>query len=172
MRNGGSGLRFVGWGVLIVAVVAVAAAVIGYQLKLVGDQRTYIDVNSGDLLSSRTVMGFTLSQTITQTDFSKLVRAAGLSKPDPDWRQILQFSWLSGANSSFPLHGADTACQGAVWKLRNETSDDVKRQLLDSYLKLLKAGDVKGMSNLSATIGTAQEKRLGNGSGNTGDTNP
>jgi hypothetical protein len=142
-----------------VVVVAAAAVVIGYQFKLVGDQRTFIDVNSGDLASRRTLLGITLTETITPTDFSNLARKLGLAGASPDWREVLQFSWLSGTNTSFPMHGADTACHGAVWKLMNEKTDDDKRKLLASYMDLLRAGNVTGMSQLSAKVGKEQELR-------------
>jgi hypothetical protein len=165
MRNGGTGFRFVGWGVLVVLVVGAAAAVIGYQFKLIGDQRTFIDVNSGDTDARRTVMGITFSDTITSTQFSEMARQMGLAGADRDWRQMLQFSWLSGTETNFPLHGADVACGGAIWKLRNEKTNDDKKKLLDQYVALLRQGNVKGMEDLRAKVGAAQEKRLRGGGG-------
>jgi hypothetical protein len=146
--------------VLIVIVVAIAAAVIGYQFKLIGDQRTFIDVNSGDLAARRTLLGVTLSEKITSTAFSQAARKMGLAGANPDWREILQFSWLSGTDTKFPLHGADVACQGAMWKLANEKTDADKRALLSSYVDLLRAGNEKGMEQLSAKRGKEQEQRL------------
>jgi hypothetical protein len=161
----------VGWGVLILLVVGAAAVAIGYQFKLIGDQRTFIDVNSGDTDARRTVLGINFSDAITPTRFGEMARQMGLAGADRDWRQILQFSWLSGTDTNFPLHGADVACEGAMWKLRNEKTDDDKKKLLDEYITLLRQGDVKGMEDLSAKVGEAQEKRIRGGAAG-GDAKP
>jgi hypothetical protein len=151
-----------GWAFLIILVVAAAGAVIGYQFKLVGDARTYIDVNSGDLAKDRTILGHTVSREVIATPFSQAVRQMGLAKPDPDWQQVLQFSWVSGTKTDFPMNGADAACAGAMWKVRNEKTDADKKQLLAQYMKLLEADNEKGMVALSQSVGVAQEKRLAN----------
>lgn len=170
MRNDRSGLRMVLWGLLIIVVVAIAAGVIGYQFKLIGDQRTYIDANSGDLARDRTILGYRVSRQIIPTAFSDEVRKMGLAGSGPDWQEILQFSWISGTDTHFPMNGADTACAGAMWKIRNEPTEADRKKLLGQYVKLLEAHDPKGMVALSQAVGVIQEKRLADHQKNGGDS--
>jgi hypothetical protein len=58
------------------------------------------------------------------------------------------------------MNGADAACTGAMWKIPNEKTDADKKKLLAKYMKLLEAGDEKGMIALSQVVGAEQEKRL------------
>jgi hypothetical protein len=159
MRKEGSSLRYAGWGVLIVIIVGLAGVAIGWRLGLLGDQRTYIDVNSGDLAKDRTIFGYTYSHEVVPTDFGDNARKMGLAQPDREWREVVQFSWLSGTKTDFPMHGADTVTGLVKWRLRNEKTDADKKKLMAEFMDRMRAGDEKGMDELNKKVGAEQDTR-------------
>ena len=137
--------RYVILGVVLFCLFIIEIPILG-DWGVFGIRNKYIDLNSGKLRRQHIIWGITVSDRITDTEFSTLAQRYGLAQEPPLWLRIGHRGTGSGFTGGTIYGSMVSACGNAVMAFEFlDLPEEEKRAVVAKILRLMQMKDRDGV---------------------------
>lgn len=120
--------------------------------------REEVDVRSGRMRSRWLIAGCTLSESITDTDFSRMATEFVDPRLLPDWRTVHSFSLLQPRSPFYTFHSVPYALQEFVFVCRlGWLNEEDQARIVPEILASLEDEDIDNLEEILSKVRTGRE---------------
>lgn len=152
--------RTVAWCVAIALGLCAAASYLIWESRAV---IRYVDVHSGRIKTTVSILGATIRVSTSQTPFSRIIADSGEGSREAEWKPYWSRSFGQATSPHYRYHSAPNDLDVLVRVLRFRSCDErVVRLRCMEALRLLETGRVY---ELQRFVGTVEASKDGRGKG-------